>query len=91
MESGASVSIGKFETPLPESGLVHDYYFQQNGRGRWMPWTDLVKGSEISADRAKDIQNVIVPTMDTARTSYFLDLCVKHQRPLLFVGPTGTG
>lgn len=34
---------------------------------------------------------MIVPTMDTVRTVYLLEYCIKHKRPMLVVGPTGTG
>ena len=37
------------------------------------------------------LQNIIVPTLDTARTHYLIDVCVNHDRPVLFCGPTGTG
>ena len=37
------------------------------------------------------LQNIIVPTLDTARTHYLIDVCVNHNRPVLFCGPTGTG
>lgn len=29
--------------------------------------------------------------MDTARYTFIMDLCIHHERPVLFVGPTGTG
>jgi len=35
--------------------------------------------------------DLIIPTIDTARQSYFLNVYLSHEVPLLFVGPTGTG
>jgi len=84
-------SLGKFDCPIPDSGLVYDHFFELKGRGRWALWTELLRGSEVTPDKSINVQNVIVPTMDTARSAYFLDVCVTHARPLLFVGPTGTG
>jgi len=34
---------------------------------------------------------IIIPTMDTVRQSYFLQLYISHETPQLYVGPTGTG
>ncbi|CAK8689424.1 unnamed protein product [Clavelina lepadiformis] len=84
-------SIGKFECPIPDGGLVYDYFFQQNGRGKWSLWTDLLRGSDSAPEKGVNVQNIIVPTMDTARSAYLLDICINHGRPILFVGPTGTG
>ena len=51
-------------------------------------------GIKIVSELAKAgdlLQNIIVPTLDTARTHYLIDVCVNHNRPVLFCGPTGTG
>uniref|UniRef100_H2Z3M2 Dynein axonemal heavy chain 7 n=1 Tax=Ciona savignyi TaxID=51511 RepID=H2Z3M2_CIOSA len=80
-------SLGKFDVPIPDAGLVYDHYFQLN----WALWTDLIKGNEVVPDKSVNVQNIMVPTMDTARTAYLLDICISHRRPILFVGPTGTG
>ena len=34
---------------------------------------------------------MIIPTTETVRQRYFLELFLDHEKPLLFVGPTGTG
>lgn len=34
---------------------------------------------------------MIIPTTETVRQRYFLDLFLSHEKPLLLVGPTGTG
>ena len=34
---------------------------------------------------------IIIPTMETVRQSYFLQLYLYHEMPQVFVGPTGTG
>ncbi|GBG26414.1 Dynein heavy chain 7, axonemal [Hondaea fermentalgiana] len=78
---------------LPKEGLVYDYFVQvDESRGvcDWKPWTSTLAQEP---DFAKDAvyASIIVPTKDTARYTYLLRLAVQESRPLLFVGPTGTG
>lgn len=37
------------------------------------------------------MNNVIIDTVDTYRQTYFLNKFITNDKPLLFVGPTGTG
>uniref|UniRef100_A0A8C3PA09 Dynein axonemal heavy chain 3 n=1 Tax=Chrysemys picta bellii TaxID=8478 RepID=A0A8C3PA09_CHRPI len=69
---------------FPEKGSVYDFYFHKQASGQWNIWTDYITREE---------QNIplIIPTMETARQSFFLKTYVEHNIPLLFVGPTGTG
>uniref|UniRef100_A0A663MBF2 Dynein axonemal heavy chain 12 n=1 Tax=Athene cunicularia TaxID=194338 RepID=A0A663MBF2_ATHCN len=62
------MSVGKWECPFEEKGLVYDYI-----------------------DTSLKIQDIIVPTMDTVRYSYLIGLFITYGKPLLLVGPTGTG
>ncbi|XP_022244308.1 dynein heavy chain 7, axonemal-like [Limulus polyphemus] len=80
--------VGKIDCPLPGDGQVYDYVFEIKGKGQWHQWSDSVKS--LDSDKVK-IKEVIVPTVDTVRYSYLMDLCILHNRPLLLVGPTGTG
>uniref|UniRef100_A0A094ZX25 Dynein heavy chain 7, axonemal n=1 Tax=Schistosoma haematobium TaxID=6185 RepID=A0A094ZX25_SCHHA len=79
----------KLDFPFPESGLVYDYYYKFKSRGSWRHWNEKNKNDDRVSDRK--IREIIVPTMDTARYKFIVDLCMKKHRPLLYVGPTGTG
>ncbi|XP_026532204.1 dynein heavy chain 12, axonemal [Notechis scutatus] len=83
-------SIGKWEHPFEEKGLVYDYMFELKGKGRWAHWNEAVKSINYS-DKSIKVQDIIVPTMDTVRYTYLMELCIKYGKALLFVGPTGTG
>lgn len=37
------------------------------------------------------VSELIIPTVETARQSFFLKTYLDHEIPMLFVGPTGTG
>ncbi|XP_017171730.1 dynein axonemal heavy chain 12 isoform X1 [Mus musculus] len=89
-EAPMPVSISKWECPFDEKGLVYDYMYELRNRGRWIHWNELIKSSDLEDKRAK-IQDIIVPTMDTIRYTFLMDLSITSAKPLLFVGPTGTG
>ena len=80
-------AVGKFDVPMPENQNVYEIFYEQKNRGAWKHWNELIKGQEI---KAKKIREMLVPTMDTARYTFLMDLCIEHARPILFVGPTGT-
>ncbi|XP_015148872.2 dynein axonemal heavy chain 12 isoform X4 [Gallus gallus] len=82
--------VGKWECPFEEKGLVYDYVYEMKGRGRWVHWNGFIKNVDYSGKNVK-IQDIIVPTMDTVRYTYLMELFVTHGKPLLLVGPTGTG
>ncbi|XP_060622080.2 dynein axonemal heavy chain 12 [Anolis sagrei] len=83
-------SVGKWDHPFEEKGLVYDYMFEMKGKGRWAHWNEFLKTINFG-DKNTKIQDIIVPTMDTVRYTYLMDLCIKYGKALLFVGPTGTG
>ncbi|XP_048346084.1 dynein axonemal heavy chain 12 isoform X2 [Sphaerodactylus townsendi] len=83
-------AVGKWDIPFEDKGLVYDYMFELKGKGRWVHWNELIKNINYNDKNAK-IQDIIVPTMDTVRYTYLMDMCITHGKPLLFVGPTGTG
>ncbi|CAF0823905.1 unnamed protein product [Adineta steineri] len=84
---------GKFDIQIPEKGLVHDYYYFCKNRGDWLPWENLMRSAESTGTTVsmKNIRRYIVPTIDTTRVNFMLDLIVPSKRPILFVGSTGTG
>ncbi|XP_069721684.1 dynein axonemal heavy chain 12 [Phaenicophaeus curvirostris] len=83
-------SVGKWECPLEEKGLVYDYMYQLRGRGCWVHWNQFIENINYSNKNVK-IQDILVPTVDTVRYTRLLELFIAHGKPLLLVGPTGTG
>ena len=64
-------------------------FIKMKNKGDWHHWNELLRGTE--GKQVKNIRSMIVPTIDTVRTHYLIDFCIKHKRPLLMCGPTGTG
>ena len=54
----------------------------------WMPWKWLVPA--YTHDRSKNFSEILVPTIDTLRTTWFLKIMNDLKRPVLLVGETGT-
>ncbi|XP_049904030.1 dynein axonemal heavy chain 7 [Epinephelus moara] len=76
--------------PLPTEETVYQYRFIKEGPGRWELWTDELK---TAPPIGKDMQfnEIIVPTENTVRYMALMELLVTHQKPTIFIGPTGTG
>ncbi|XP_066239555.1 dynein axonemal heavy chain 3 [Saccopteryx leptura] len=85
-----SVKLTKNNT-FPERGSIYDFYFLKQGSGHWSPWTDYITREEETIPVNAKVSELIVPTMETARQSFFLKTYLEHEVPMLFVGPTGTG
>ncbi|XP_043929631.1 dynein axonemal heavy chain 7 [Protopterus annectens] len=79
-----------FTVKIPKEGTVYEYRFVKEGQGRWEQWTDaLLSAPPVSKDMA--FNEIIIPTMDTVRYTALMQLLILHQKPCIFVGPTGTG
>ena len=62
----------------------------ETGNKYWEPWSlALAAIGPISKDSL--FNEIIVETVDTVRYTHLMDILVTHQKPALFVGPTGTG
>ncbi|XP_033642613.1 dynein heavy chain 3, axonemal-like [Asterias rubens] len=74
---------------IPKRGSVYEYVYIRKRYGSWHRWETMVTSTDIGA-KAK-INELIIRTVETERQLYFLRKFVSQERPLLFVGPTGTG
>ena len=79
----------KIQVPVPARGLVYDYVFDEETM-KWQPWKDRIDSKPEIEPTAK-FNEIIVPTVDTCRYAYMIELLQTHNFPVLFVGPTGTG
>lgn len=52
-------------------------FFQTRGKGQWFSWRDSI--TPITTSNL-NIRELIVPTIDTVRYSYLMDVCIRHER-----------
>ncbi|XP_041081390.1 dynein heavy chain 1, axonemal [Polyodon spathula] len=89
---------------FPDEGLVHDYRLNDAGisstaddedeeggsrQVRWVNWMESAPTVVITPETS--YSDIIVPTQDTVRMSYMMDMLLRNKKPVLCVGPTGTG
>ncbi|PBC30449.1 Dynein heavy chain 7, axonemal [Apis cerana cerana] len=75
---------------MPRYGLIFDYRFIKEGKGKWKLWSDdLIDSPPIPRDIP--VNQIIVPTVETIRYIALFRLLVGNKKPVLLVGPTGTG
>jgi dynein heavy chain len=74
---------------FPDAGTVLDYYIDPNS-GDCVPWQSKVAAFSSSAPDGTS-STIVVPTADSVRLTYLLDLLVKNSRPVMFIGSAGTG
>ncbi|XP_015226728.1 PREDICTED: dynein heavy chain 7, axonemal [Cyprinodon variegatus] len=88
--SGADAPAKPLRVRLPAKGTLYQYRFIKEGPGRWELWTDQLQTAP-PIRRDMQFNEIIVPTENTVRYMALMELLVTHQRPTIFIGPTGTG
>lgn len=78
------VMLGYIPVSFP---TMYDYVLDVK-RKVWTAWKWLVP--TYLHDRQKFFTDILVQTIDTLRTTWFVDLMNNLQRPVLLVGETGT-
>ncbi|XP_008850074.1 dynein heavy chain 1, axonemal [Nannospalax galili] len=89
---------------FPEEGMVFDYRLDdagissteddedeedENKQVTWVKWMDASVPFTMMPDT--NYCNIIVPTTDTMQMSYLLGMLITNNKPVLCIGPTGTG
>ncbi|ETO33002.1 Dynein heavy chain family protein [Reticulomyxa filosa] len=75
---------------MPDSGTVYDCMFDLK-TCTWVPWMNMQQQHVRTFEPTTAFAEMIVPTKDLVRNTYWLDLLVKKDFHVLFTGNTGTG
>ncbi|KAM6297937.1 dynein axonemal heavy chain 10 [Aegotheles albertisi] len=75
---------GELPGQLP---TLYDFHFD-GFQKKWVPWMKLVP--EYIHDPQVKFLDILVPTVDTTRTTWLLEQLVKIKRPVVLVGESGT-
>ncbi|KAE8635010.1 hypothetical protein XENTR_v10002490 [Xenopus tropicalis] len=81
-----SILAGPGELPYQQP-TIYDFHFDGEKK-KWIPWSKLVP-KYIHKPEEKFI-DILVPTVDTTRTTWLLEQMVKIKRPVVLVGESGT-
>ncbi|KAK8378939.1 hypothetical protein O3P69_009581 [Scylla paramamosain] len=82
-------SIGQIGCPYPVEGTVFDLMFDAKQRSFWRPWTEVIKHAECP--ETTSISTILVPTVESARLEYLLDVCGRAVGGMLVVGEGESG
>ena len=75
---------GTLPTKYP---LLFDYHFDP-AKNSWIPWKLLVP--EYQHDPERPFHEILVPTVDSTRTTWLLEVQSAIKRPVVLVGESGT-
>ncbi|TTB85611.1 Dynein heavy chain 1, axonemal [Bagarius yarrelli] len=93
----------KIRLCFPEEGLVYDYQLddanisllsedEEDGTRREVRWVNWMRyANKVVITPETSYADIIVPTADTVRMSVLLDMLLSNKKPVLCIGPTGTG
>jgi len=86
--SNAFKSLTNGNLKFPEAGQIFDYYYDVI-EGKWIHWDEQVE--EFNKEFEGLFQNMVVPTADTTKNTFLLNLHVMAKKGVIYVGAAGTG
>jgi len=78
----------KILIPLPEEGIVYDFLFDAK-TNKWVNWLDGQALYKIP--REAKFNDIVVPTIDTIRNEWLLEILLEKGYHVMCTGETGTG
>jgi dynein heavy chain len=81
--------IRELEGQFPSKDTVYEYYVDVKQKG-WTLWEEKLR-SGWRYNSALPFYKIMVPTVDTVRYDFIVHSLISARRPVLLVGPVGTG
>ena len=75
---------------FPSQGTVFDYYIEPESR-KFCHWAEMSAESNFELDPDLPLQATIVPTSETTRVRFFMDMLMERQKPVMLIGNAGSG
>ncbi len=103
----AQIQAEKLKLPFPGDGIVYDYYLDDSSifvkednndddlesqRAKAIEWKNWMSDiPPLALGNDAKYSDIIVPTIDNVRNAFLVELLLKYDKPVLCIGPTGTG
>ena len=78
----------KLTNSVPEGGLLYDFKMDLS-KGSWMEWMKDVPRYKVPHEAT--FSAIVVPSLDSIRSEFLVDMLVRNKHHVLCVGDTGTG
>lgn len=75
---------------FPDIGQVFDFFIDP-ATGEVIPWQRKLESTSEKLPTSSMNYNLLVTTTDSIRLTHLMDTMVRSNRPVMFVGPSGTG
>lgn len=77
------------QRPGPDKNKnIFDYFISDNKQ--WKHWKDTEEIKKFHEPEGRKFSKILVPTVDTLKFSYILNLMITNKFPVIFVGESGT-
>ena len=74
---------------FPDEGLVYDYTIEGEAK-KAVHWREHIPGYTHAGGEQASFASIVVPTMDTTRLTFLIELLAARRKPVMLVGNAGS-
>ena len=86
--------LSTFDADFPDDTSVFNYYLDPVSKG-FRRWNHLIQptaaGEALLDLDVVSLHSILIPTADTTRIKYFMDMLMRYRFPVMLVGSSGSG